>query len=126
MDESSKDNIPKVDAEKLDEDGGGNLPVLLVFYLKSGAKTHKTALIKKEKFQDFRKSIMTQLTKEGNVWFYFIENESPHRSSLLRIEDISCFEFFEYDELTNKEESIFLNNRKSNSSLYGGEEKCLS
>jgi len=76
-------------------------------------------MIHPNEFDKFRQSILDQITKDGNIWFYFIEYDKPHRSSLIRIEDIMCCEIQEYQELSNEEKKSLLEKYKARASISG-------
>jgi len=97
----------------------GSLPASLTFHLKSGVKINKTALVHPGNFHKFKENILDQLCKDGNIWFYFIEYEKPHRSSLFRIDDIACVEIQEYEELSKEQISSLLDKYKARASVSG-------
>lgn len=97
----------------------GSLPASLTFYLKSGVKINKTALVQPGNFEKFKEDILDQLCKEGSIWFYFIEYDKPHRSSLFRIEDIACVEIQEYEKLSQEEIDSLLKKYKARASISG-------
>jgi len=76
-------------------------------------------LVEPGNFNKFKESILDQLCKEGNHWFYFIEYDKPHRSSLFRIEEIACVEIQEYEELSQEQINSLLQKYKARASVSG-------
>jgi hypothetical protein len=66
--------------------------------LKNGIEIYKTAYVNEGEFEDFKQSMINQVASEKNKWFYFLSNDNPHSSSLIRIDDISCMDIIQEDE----------------------------
>lgn len=94
--------------EQKESDYSGNFPALLTFLLKNGQKIIKTAFLEKGQFPKLKDDVLEQLTNPEKEWFYFVEYDSPHTSSLIKIEDISCFTIEEYDEMKGEDKARFL------------------
>lgn len=95
LEEKLKTKIMHTNSKDHSKSSTSSLIVSITFCLKNGSEIYKTAYVKQGEFENFKQSMIKQVSNEENRWFYFLSDDNPHSSSLIRISDISCMDIIE-------------------------------
>lgn len=93
-----KEKIKMLNPKNISSSFISSSTVSMKFHLKNGITITEVAHVSPDDFEEFKNSVISQLSKESNRWFYFLENDEPHQSALIRIDDISCVEIVHHIE----------------------------